>query len=158
MISLVPFFIFSNFGFFWFVKGVKGQKMVQNYKHFCLFHTVEKPYIIWLSCMVNICKMIVSSSVFFIFSIFWFSGLMGVCVCVCVCMWRWGLGGRWVKWQKMVHNDKKFGLWHSMSQEPDIIWLWFLVHMCKMMILANVLIYWNFDFWGFWRVKGQKMT
>ena len=39
-----------------------------------------------------------------------------------------------LKGQKTVHNDKKFCLSHSISQEPYIIWLWFLVHMCKMMI------------------------
>ena len=39
-----------------------------------------------------------------------------------------------VKGQKMDQNDKKFCLSHSVSQEPYLVWLWFLVHMCKMMI------------------------
>ena len=55
----------------------------------------------------------------------------------------------WKK-DKKWPNYKKFCLSHSVSQEPYIIWLWFLVHMCKMMISpANFFIFQNFDFWGF---------
>ena len=35
--------------------------------------------------------------------------------------------------QKIAQNDKT-NLSHSVSQELYLIWLWFLVHMCKMMI------------------------
>ena len=48
------------------------------------------------------------------------------------------------KWQK-------FCLSHSVSQEP-YIWLWFLVHMCKMMISPAIFfIFQNFYYcyWGF---------
>ena len=59
--------------------------------------------------------------------------------------------------QKMAQNDKKFCLSHSLSQEPYIIWLWFLVHMCKMMIsAANFFILQNFYFWSFLGGKRAK--
>ena len=104
------FFHFFKILVFWFVRGVKGQKMVQSDKKFCLLHLIsQEPYIIWLSFMVHICKMIISVGLSF-----WFR--------------------REVKGQRTVQNDKKFCLSNSLSQEPYIIWLWFLVHMCKMMI------------------------
>ena len=59
-------------------------------------------------------------------------------------------GGLLIKGQKMVQNGKKFCLSQSVSQEPYIIWLWLLVHMCKMMVSpANFLIFQNLDFWVF---------
>ena len=106
MIAPGAFFSFSKF---WLLGRAKGQKMVQNDEKFCLLHSIsEKPYIRWLSCVVNICKMIISSSVLFHFFkilIFWVH--------------------RGVKTQKMVHNDKNFCLWHSISQESSAIWLYF---------------------------------
>ena len=49
--------------------------MVKNNKMFCLLHSIfQKLYTIWQPFMVNICKMIISSRAFFIFSKFWFSG------------------------------------------------------------------------------------
>ena len=110
MVSPVVFFIFPKFWFFRLSEGGKRAKTVLNDKKFYLLHSIsEKPYIMWLSFMVNICKMIISSSVFFIFSKFWFSGFIGYPP----------------KGQKTVHNDKKFCLSHSISQEPYITWLWF---------------------------------
>ena len=107
--------------------GPKWRKILSIALH------IWKPYVIWLSFIVNICKMIISSSAFFHFFkilIFW------------VCMG--------VKGQKTVHNDKTFCLLHSISQETYIIWLWFLVHMCKMTISpANFFIFKNLDFGGF---------
>ena len=41
---------------------------------------------------------------------------------------------RQVKGQKTNQNDKKFCLSCSISQEPYIIWLSFMVHLCKMTI------------------------
>ena len=68
-------FYFFKFLIFRVVKGVKGQKMVQNDKKFCPMHSSsQEPYIIWLSFMLHISKMIISSGVFFIFFkslIFW---------------------------------------------------------------------------------------
>ena len=49
----------------------------------------------------------------------------------------------------MVQNDKKFCPSPSISQEPYIIWLSFMVHMCKMIISLGVLfIFSNVDFLG----------
>ena len=116
MISLGRFSIFSKF---WFFGLFVGQKMTKwpKMKRFCLSHFIlREPYILWFSFMVGMCKMIISSGVFFIFLKFWFSGL---------------LGGKRVKncqkWQKIL-------LLNSMSQETYIIWLWFVVHKCKVMI------------------------
>ena len=79
MISPGAVFHFSRILLFWVVTGVKEQKMAQNEKKYCLSRSIsQKPYIIWFSFMVHICKMIVSTSIFcFIFSKFWFSALSG---------------------------------------------------------------------------------
>ena len=74
MISPGVFSVFQIL-IFWVVWGVKGQKMVQSDKKICLLHSIsERSYIILLSFMANIFKMIISSSVFFQFFkilIFW---------------------------------------------------------------------------------------
>ena len=51
-----------------------------------------------------------------------------------------------VKGQKIAQNDKKLCLSYSISQEACIVWLWFLVHMCKMMTSPDAL----FIFLKFW--------
>ena len=129
IISLGVFFNFKVL-IFQVVRGLKGPKMTQNDKSFCLSHLIYlEPYIIiwsssydlhlWYTCMS---KRIISPGIFFFFfnsfSKFWFS--------------------------------VSFCLSHSISQEPYIKWLWFLVHMCKMMISpVNFFIFQNFDFWNF---------
>ena len=93
LISPGIFFIFSKLLIFQVVRGVKGQKMVQNNKKFCQPHFIsQESFIIWLSFIVHIYKMIISSGLFFFFSNFWFSGPIG--------------GGGW-KGKKMVQNDKR---------------------------------------------------
>ena len=111
------FFIFLKF---WFSgsKGVKGQKMVQNDKKFCLSRSrSQEPYIIWLSFMIHMCKIIISPGVFFhFFKIFIFRVVRGV---------------------KRVKNSPKWQKVLSImlhSQEPCIIWLSFMVHMCNRII------------------------
>ena len=47
---------------------------------------------------------------------------------------------RGVEGPKMVQNDKKFCLLHSISQEPYIIWLSFMVQMWKIIICWCVSI------------------
>ena len=88
----VLFSFFKNFNFLGF-QGSKRAKTVQNDKKFypsCFIS--HQQFIIWLSFMVHLCKMIISPGVFFfIFSKIWFFGLL--------------VG---VKGQKMVQNDKKF--------------------------------------------------
>ena len=137
IISPEVFFFFSKFWFLGY-RGVKGQKTVQNVKKFCLLHSIsQEPYVIWLSYMVHIRKMIISSGVFIVFSKFWFSGSI-----------------RGVKGQKMVQNDKKLCLLCSISLEPYIIWLSFMVQMCKMIISPGV--FFNVKILVFQVVKGLK--
>ena len=72
------FFHFFKILIFWVVRGVKGQKMVQNEKKLCLLRSIsQETYIIWFSFMVHMCKMIISMAIFFIFSEFWCSRLLG---------------------------------------------------------------------------------
>ena len=145
-IIILPIIFFHFFKIFilWVFRGVKGQKMVQNDKKFCLLCLVsQEPYVIWLSFMLHQCKMITTPVGFFIFSKFWFFGLL--------------LG---VKVQKMLQNDKKLCLLHSISQEPHIIRLWFMVHICKMIISSGVFFHFFkiLIFWVVRGVKGQKMV
>ena len=70
------FSFFQNFAFS-SCYGVKGQKMAQNDRNFCpLYSIFQEPYIIWWLFMVHMCKMIISPGVFFMFSKFWYSGLL----------------------------------------------------------------------------------
>ena len=117
------------------VKGLKGQKMAQNVENFCLSHLIfQAPYIIFIYGTHACIKGWYFQAFFSFFSQFWYLAL---------------LEGE-VKGEKMAQNDKTFCLSHSVSQELNIIWLWFLLHMCKMMISpANFFIFQNFDFWGF---------
>ena len=118
------FFIFSKFWSFWVASGVKGQKMVQNYKRFCLLGSMsQEPYIIWYLFMVRLCKMIIFQCFLFYFfqNVFFFVFS--------------GVG------QKMVQNDIKFCLSHSISQEPYIIWMSFVVHIFKTIISTDVFFF-----------------
>ena len=61
----------------------------------------------------------------------------------------------------MAQNGKKFCLSHSISQEPYLIWLWFMGHLCKMMVSPAIFSFFqNSDFFYFLGgyIKGQKMT
>ena len=61
MIYPQGFFIFSKFCFWVFA-------LVVEWKKFCLLCFIsQKPYIIWLSFMVHLCKVMISSEVFFSF-------------------------------------------------------------------------------------------
>ena len=84
---------------FWADWGIKRQKAFQNDKKFCLLHSISQgPYKIWLSFMVQMCKMVISSGVFFSFKIliFWFV--------------------RGLKRLKVNQNDKGFCLSHLVFQ------------------------------------------
>ena len=141
IISLVGFFHFFKILIFQVVRGVKGQETVQNDKNFCPSCFVSQElYIIWLSCMVHMCKMIISpDSLFFHF--------FKILICRVV---------RWVKGQKMVQNDKKFCRLRMISQEPYIIWLSFVVHICKMISPHVFFIFQNFDFSGYQGAERAK--
>ena len=65
--------------------------MVQNEKRFFLCNSIsQEPYIMWLSIVVDKCKMIMSPGFFFIFSKFWIFGLLV----------RWN-GKKWPKMTKI---------------------------------------------------------
>ena len=91
---LQVFFSFFQKLIFQVVRGVKGQKKVQNDKEFCLSRSIsQEPYSIWLSLMVHLCNMIISLDVFFFFHFFKIFVFWVVSE---------------VRGQKMVQNDKKF--------------------------------------------------
>ena len=117
--------------------------MVQNAKKPCPLHFIScEPYIIWLCFLLHKFKMITSPDVFFIFSKFWFSGLLGD-------------GGEGVEGQKMTKNDKKIfslcisgtvcdcGVWYTCVKwwlSPTFCFhffkiLFFLVFKCQKEIL-----------------------
>ena len=123
----------------------KKTKIVQKDKKFCLSPSIsQETYIIWLSSVVLKCKMMISVGFFFFH---FFKILIFQVDCK-------------VKGQRMAQSDKKLFLSHSLSQEPYLIWLWFLVHMRKMMISPEVFFtfskFWFFRFLGR-GVKGKKM-
>ena len=67
MISLSTFPFFWNFDFL-VVSEVKGQRMTQKCQKFCLSCAIsQEPYITWMSFLVNMCKIIISLGIFFIF-------------------------------------------------------------------------------------------
>ena len=53
---------------------------------------------------------------------------------------------RMVKGQKMAQNDKKNCPSHFISQEPYIIWSWFMVFMCKRIISPGIFYIFS-KFW-----------
>ena len=65
----------------------------------------------------------------------------------------WVVGGTNV--QKIVQNDKTFCPSCCISQEPYIIWLPFMVHMCKMISPGVFSFFQNFDFLGCKRAKND---
>ena len=138
------FWFFQNFDIFgcyilaW--GGVKGQKMVQNDKTICLSCSTFQEQYIWFSFMVFMCKTIISSGLFFSLSKFWFFRLTEV------------------KWQKTVQNDKKFCPSCFISQEPYLVWLSFMVYICKMIISADFcfIFFKSLIFWVVRVIKRQK--
>ena len=120
------FSFFLKFSFFGLLVGWKGKKTPKMTKKICLLQLIsQESYIIWLSFMVHLCKTI-SLEFFFIFSKFWFFGLLRR-----VRGWR----GKRAK--------------NSISQESYIIWFLFMVLMCKIIISpGDVFIFSKFWFFG----------
>ena len=110
----------------------------------CLSRLIsQEPYIIWLSFIVHMWKNYNISSCFFHFFkilIFWVV--------------------RGVKRKKMTQNEKKIlSVTCSISQEPYITWLSFMVHLYKMIISPGVLNFFKIlIFWVVRGVKGQKLS
>ena len=64
---------------------------------------------------------------------------------------------RRIKGQKMVLNDKKFCPSCHISHEPYILWLPFMVHMCKNDILISPGVFFIFSkFWFYWLLGGEN--
>ena len=72
------FFFFFSFLFFRLLGRWKGKTWPKMTKKFCLVRFISQElYIIWLSFMVHLCKMMISPGVFFsFFQNFWFYGLL----------------------------------------------------------------------------------
>ena len=136
IISLAIFNIFLKFWFFGFIERKNGKKWSKVTKKICLSRSVsQEPYIIWLSFIRRMCRMIISPKVLSSFSIFVFFGLSGV-----------------PSEQKTVQNDKKFCPSRFIAQEPYIIWLSFMVNICKMIISPGT--FFNFSKFSFFRLLG----
>ena len=119
--SGVFFHFFQNFVFF---REVKGEKMVQIDKKFCLSHSIsQEPYLIWFSFVVHMCKMIISPGVFLFFPKFWLFGLLG--------------GSKGKKWSKMTKSSVR----HTLHIRNHLF-------MCKMIISPGFSFFQKFDFLG----------
>ena len=121
IISPGVFFFFSKFWFSGLLKGVKGQKIVQNVKKFCLLRSISQgPYIIWSSFVVCKCRMMMSPGGFFMFfKILIFQNF------------------RRVKGEKMAQHDKKNCPSYLYISGTYIIWSSFMIRMCKRIILSG---------------------
>ena len=118
MISPGVFLIVLNFSFFGLLEG-KREKYSPKWK---LSHALpQEQYILWSWILPHLCKMMISPGFFVVFLVFGFSRLLG--------------REKGKKWPRVT---KKFCLLHVISQEPYIIWLSFMVHLCKMMMSPGV--------------------
>ena len=104
------------------------------------------PLHVWVSIhhlnLLHKFKIMTSLDVFFIFSKFWFSGLLK----------EMEGGAISQKWSKMTVS-----LCISGSQELYFIWLWFLVHIYKMMI-SPVIFFIFSKFWFFWVFQSSSVN
>ena len=128
--------LFSFFFFilvFWSVKEVKGQKIAQNDKKFCLLCFISQKSCMWLSFMLHLCEIIIFSGIFFIFSKFW----------VLLVDSEGGGGRGWSKTRKnhvcctpylKKHISYDFHLWYTC--------------MCKIISSGVFSFFQNFDFSG----------
>ena len=128
---------------------VKGKGIGQNEKnnYICHMPCLRNIGIYGLSSMVHLSKMMISPGAFFIFSKFWFSGLLG----------EWGRSvWRGKKWSKMRKNF----LSCSISQESFVIWFSFIVLIFKMIIPPMVFFHFFkiFIFRVFSGGGGQKIA
>ena len=132
------FFQFFKISIFGVVSGIKGQKMAQNDKKFCLLCFIsQESYILWLSFMVHLCEIMISPGLFF--------------VCFFGFLIFWVVSG--VKGQKMVQNKKRICLSPCISPESYITWFSFMAHMCKMIISTDIFFIFS-KFW-FYGLLGQ---
>ena len=107
----------------------------------CLSHSIsEEPYIIWLSFMVHMCKMVISPGVFFHFyKIFIFQIVRGV------------------KGQNLVQNNKKFSVTLRISGTIHHMNVIYGTHMWNNNISRYFFHFWKKFFpWVVRGLKGQK--
>ena len=125
------------FWFFWLLVGLKCKKCPKMIK-WCLSHCIsQEARITRLWFLVHMCKMMTSPDFFFHFFkilIFWIVR---------------GIKGQ--KWPKMTKNDVHLSMYTP--QELYVIWLWFLVHMCKIMISPTSFYIFS-KFWFFFILGG----
>ena len=124
--------------------------MVPNDKKFFLSLSISQElYIIWLSFMLHMCKMIISPGVFSFFSKFWFFRLLG--------SKRPKNGPKWQKNSVCCtpylknHTSFDYHLWYTFVK-------WWYLQVFFFFSFFKVFIFW--DHQGGWRglVKGQKIT
>ena len=142
IISLVFFLIFNFLFFhlfkiliFWVVRGVKGQKWSKSTKYLSITLDISGNIHFMIVIYVHMCKMIMSPGVFSVFQNFNF----------------WVVSG--VKEQKMAKNNIKFCLSCFISQELNIIWLSFMVLMCKIIISPGFIVIFS-ECWFFGLLGG----
>ena len=76
MIISPGFFFFQNFDFLDCYQGQRA-KSGPNWQKLGPLHFIsQEPYFIWYWFMVHMCERTISPGVFYIFSKFWFSGLL----------------------------------------------------------------------------------
>ena len=142
MISPGAFFHFLKIFIFHIVRWVKGPKKVQNDKKVCPSHFIsQEPYIIWLSFMVQMCKMIISPGAFSVLE-FWSS--------------KWSGGWKGKKWPKMKNISVSHAL-HFRNHISYDVHLWHTC-MCKSIISLDIFFIFvqNFDFLESLRGGGGK--
>ena len=116
--------------------GWKWQKV-------CLLHSIsEEPYLIWLLFMVHICKMVISSGVFFHFyKILIFQIVRGV------------------KGQNLVQNNKKFSVTLHISGTIHHMNVIYGTHVWNNNIFRHFFHFWKKKIsWVVRGLKGQKMV
>ena len=127
------------------IRGVKGQKISQNdkYKLHLSRAISQEQCSIWSCFLVHLSKMMMSLSLFHFFQIliFWFF--------------------KGVKGQKTTQKMTKNCRLHSVSQESYIIWLLFMVYLCKKIITPDVFFiskFWSSRLLVVREVKGKKFS
>ena len=114
--------------------------MVQNDKNFCLLHFIsQEPYVMAVIYGTHLQNDNIVRC-FFHFSKIWI-------------FWIHIIYIRGVKGQQMVQNDRKFCLLLSISQEPNIVWLSFMVQMCK---IISPGVFFNFQILIFRVVRAER--
>ena len=117
--KMIIFWCFFHFFFLILIFWVHREKTVQINKKLCLLCSVsQESYIIWLSFMVLMCKMIIFPGIFFSMLKFWFS--------------RLSKGWKVKKWPKMLKISVCRTLYFR-NHISDDLHLWYTC-MCKKIV------------------------